>query len=155
MASTSPGSEVPLKEALEDLTTALKAILLQLKAQNEGVDTVGVKGCGAAIGLYRDCFKKIAVSNRAEVENEARKFYKHNIVRESFDELLQVEDEWNTCLKTLDNSRSSLEKCLDVGDCLSQEIKLLQVSCEGLSEVLLSEISKERSLLVVLLRHYA
>lgn len=95
-----------LKDSIDSLSQLLEELLE--KAQQHVMESVEnfvsdkIRCLGKAIGGYYTCMSKIKASTRAEFEEMWKSNYHDRHVRESIENLLEVEENWDQFLKDVD-----------------------------------------------------
>lgn len=95
-----------LLQEIEKLQKMLSSILAEAQENathsTENFVADHVRKMGAAIGHYFATFQALNVMSRKEMEEEIRKMYNHQSIREAEEELHAAEDEWNSFLEEID-----------------------------------------------------
>lgn len=93
-------------DAIETLSALLNSLLEQAKENvKESLENfVGdkVRSLGQAIGGYFDCLNTFNVTKRSELQLMWKTCYQNKDIRESVDNLLEVEEDWDDFLKVVD-----------------------------------------------------
>lgn len=149
-------------DAIETLSTLLNSLLEQAK-QNvqeslESFVSDKVRQLGQAIGGYFKCFNALHVTTREELESKWKACYQNKDVRETVDNLLEVEESWNDFLRNVDEKLDggvvTGDEPVVVGSTAPLDITLFNIDTE--SPTTLSEFNiGSNNLLLVLLRHFA
>jgi len=112
---------------------------------------------GASIPLMAELFKKAGVESRVELESAVKAQFRVAEVRDSWEELLDVEANWDVFLATVDSGES---EGLRKGDLAPLQLPLVEAKtgcATSLGEILGCEEEGEQQqcLHLVLLRHFA
>uniref|UniRef100_A0AAY5KJQ5 Uncharacterized protein n=3 Tax=Esox lucius TaxID=8010 RepID=A0AAY5KJQ5_ESOLU len=110
----------------------------------------GLMTCGA------NFYKSISVTKHSEAEDLWKKSYHHAMVREQVDELLQLEEEWDAFLDSIDTELKTTDKQL-TGRPTSQNLSadtFLTDARSGENVALGKYFGKGENLLLVLIRHF-
>jgi len=113
---------------------------------------------GPAIKLYSELFKTIGVRSRTELENEIKKNFRNQEVRDSFEGLLECETSWNKLVGSLDEhlSKSQSTNEIKLGEVCGEEIDLVDTRSGTTTSISSLLGSLDYSFLhCVLLRHFA
>lgn len=93
-------------DAIETLSTLLNSLLEN--AQKDVAETLEgfvndkVRSLGQAIGGYFKCLNAFSVRTRAELESKWKELYQNKDVRESVNNLFEMEERWNDFLRSID-----------------------------------------------------
>lgn len=151
-----------LLQEIEKLQKMLSSILAEAQENathsTENFVADQVRKMGAAIGHYFATFQALNVMSRKEMEEEIRKMYNHQSIREAEEELHAAEDEWNSFLEEIDAKidpspvvTSGAE--LFIGSKGPLELKLTDVSTGRY--VTVQDLITSTSTVLILLRHFA
>eukprot|EP00088_Acartia_fossae_P019320 TRINITY_DN21273_c0_g1_i1.p1 TRINITY_DN21273_c0_g1~~TRINITY_DN21273_c0_g1_i1.p1 ORF type:complete len:157 (+),score=36.71 TRINITY_DN21273_c0_g1_i1:67-537(+) len=112
------------------------------------------KDLGPNIGSYAAFYTSLGVQDQAGLHQLFKKNFKNVEVQERYEELLEVEDDWNSFLDSADTALSAgLLPPLKEGELITDKIVLNTV---GGAEVDLHELSEGATYLhLILLRHFA
>ena len=95
-----------LLQEIEKLQKMLRSILAEAQenAQHSTENFVAdkVRKMGAVVGHYFATFQALSVMSRKEMEEEIRKMYNHQSIRDAEEKLYEAEDEWNSFLEQID-----------------------------------------------------
>lgn len=146
---------------LDTVVVLMTAILDQAKENAKGSlgDFVSSKmgSLGAMIGHYCNAFEKLNVKTRKEVEGLVQSCYKDSNVQDSYEELISIENDWQSFLNNLDKELTGNQAtaALQIGDRGPVDVPLIDVRSKA-STSLQQYLSKgAEQLVVVLLRHFA
>lgn len=100
-------------------------------------------------------YKSIGVKDRSEAEAVCQKFYHHAEVREKLEELLELENEWNSFLDEVDKGLQTTDWLSGgkMADSLSPDVAFTDGRSEK-SVTLGQFLEQGQKLLLVLIRHY-
>uniref|UniRef100_W5NFI6 Uncharacterized protein n=1 Tax=Lepisosteus oculatus TaxID=7918 RepID=W5NFI6_LEPOC len=151
-----------LVKALEDFVIAGRELLIKaVKERQEGsIQEFISKKIGSLLGFTvaaADFLNRLSVKKRKDAEEVWKKFYHCSDVRDHVEDFLQLEVDWDEFLKGLDKELNLCERfpCqVPLGGYLSGEVTLTDAK-SGQSVSLGSYFGKDKSLLLVLLRHFA
>lgn len=166
MAASDPVCEPGgLSTALEICSTQLRLLLEEHKSQAQSnlpkFLEEGITQCGKAMRIYKDLFLSGSGKTRESVDATIKKNFKNSAVRDNYENLISVEDDWNLFLHDIDpaSKDKAQQKILLTGDRLQPDIRLLDpVSKESVTLKQVCGAGGEHTgehTLLVLLRHYA
>lgn len=151
------------EETLTDglsLLVKLSKVLLQNAKQEaeESLETFVPHKITTLFGLITagaQLYKRLGVKKRSEAEAVWQKFYHLAAVREQVEELLQVEDEWDSFLDGVDRGLQTDRQLsgAELADSLSPETALSD-GRSGKSVTLGQYLHPGQNLLLVLIRHF-
>lgn len=109
---------------------------------------------GASISLMADLFKRAGVVSRSELESAVKEHFRATEVRDSWEELLDVEDNWDAFLARVDSGET---EGLKKGDLAPLQLPLVEAKtgCATTLGEILGGGEVEQCLHLVLLRHFA
>ncbi|XP_014663281.1 PREDICTED: uncharacterized protein LOC106805983 [Priapulus caudatus] len=120
-------------------------------------------GCmGRALGVYRDMLAGVGCATRRQAEDAWGRCYANRDVRESVDDLLEVEGAWNAFLHDVDDRARRRSNDgggdgggggVEVGDPAPGDARLRDAGTRA--EVALADYLGGAAVVVVLLRHFA
>lgn len=145
-----------LSDAFETLKSTLQDSTKKNK-QNVGNDVtrlLGVTG-GALIKKYAAVYKSVNVHSKSAFDALFQKYFRHQHVQEHFDELQELEDEWNKSLEIFDYRQggSTVDEA-KVGSTGPLDVTVVDARTEE-AVTLSSYLDGTNSILLVLLRHFA
>lgn len=159
MAEDVAVSEETLTSGLS-LLVNLSKVLLQ-NAKQEAADSLEnlvpykITTLFGLIAAGTQFYKSLGVKKKSEAEAVWQKFYHHEAVREQVEELLQVENEWDSFLESVDEGLQATDGQLSgqIADSLSPDVEFID-GRSGKSVTLGQYLDQGQKLLLVLIRHF-
>ena len=138
----------------EGLDQSLKITQDKIKSSSDVENSI--KALGRAIGLYTECFKKLDVKFRVELEALFQKYFRYSDIQDGVEDLLDVENSWNKFLKDMDDEAAAEQ----VGDFLKEgdpaPADLEFIDARSGDKVKLGQLMEHKQpILLICLRHYA
>jgi len=165
------GPKAVLCAAINDLSTALEEQVRDGKQKYEQSERDIVSFCKSGgpdnlrgiltlypVQDYAQCFRKLEITSRMELETLWSKYLTDESIRNSVDRLLSAEDNYRRLISELDQDCKTLECKMQfpvarVGDHLQKEITFMEPSSG--KEITLSEVlQKAHYTLLVLRKHF-
>ncbi|XP_005097021.3 uncharacterized protein LOC101856259 [Aplysia californica] len=151
--------QAALLSALESVTDAATEIIRNARndVQSSSEDFVSQKigKLFRIVGLYKKAFEKVEAKSKDEFERKASRHFRDGKMREAFDELLDVEREWDDFLMGVDKGLASTGgPALREGDVGPISDSLVN-ACTELPTTFEDFLMDQQFLVLVLLRHFA
>jgi len=107
-----------------------------------------------SIGLYCQYFNALNVSTHAQLEQLFQANFNSDIVRTAYDQLAEVEDDWNKLIDEVDFHLRGGKPRVEPGQSVPHTLKVLDL--KGNSKGLMDLFTAETKMLhIILLRHFA
>lgn len=142
-----------LKEE-EQIIKYTKSVLEEENGVTEFVDKK-ISRLFRLASVYNRVFQKHSVKTKDEFEQLFKKYFKHSDVRELHDEVLEIEEEWDSILENVDKQLTAdTYKVLGKDDRGPLDIKLIDAR-SGQTSCLSQYLTTGKHLILILLRHFA
>lgn len=136
LQTTKPIKDIYLKEFTnlnERISTLLSSARRDCLNSIEDFVSDKVRKMGSIMTFYHNIFCNLDVQNRKELDNKISQLYGDKEIRESVDELIELESEWDEFLEGVDKKLN--------GDKVKNE---LAVGDQGPCELMLTDVRTER-----------
>jgi len=111
---------------------------------------------GKAISIYSRLFSTTGCDSRTELEDLWSKHFIDPVIRDTVEDLLSVEEEWNGFLSSIDDSTLTISENskLEAGSSV-EDVSIQLTSIENEKQVSLRDLTGDGPSLFILLRHFA